>query len=83
MISRRAALALLALAPALARAQPAAGKHKIGMLSAGASPRTKDHPNFSAFFDAMRALGYEEGRNLVYEVRNADGTTARLPQLAR
>jgi len=31
----------------------------------------------------MRKLGYEEGRNVVYEFRYAEGTPARFPQLAR
>jgi putative ABC transport system substrate-binding protein len=31
----------------------------------------------------MRKLGYEEGRNVVYEMRYAEGTPARFPQLAR
>ena len=83
MISRRNAIAFLAIAPAAAWAQPAPGVHRIGVLSAGYSPKAKDHPNFPAFFAAMRKLGYEEGRNVGYEIRNADGTGARLPQLAR
>lgn len=83
MISRRRLLALLAFAPAAAWAQPASGLYRIGVLSAGSSPKAKDHPNWPTFFAAMRKLGYEEGRNVVYEVRNAEGTTARLPQLAR
>ena len=83
MISRRNAIAFLALAPAAAWAQPAPGLHRIGVLSAGYNPKAKDHPNFPTFFATMRKLGYEEGRNVVYEARNADGTTARLPNLAR
>jgi putative ABC transport system substrate-binding protein len=83
MISRRGLLAYFAFAPAAAWAQPAPGVHRIGILSAGYSPKAKDHPNFPTFFAAMRKLGYEEGRNVTYEVRSAAGTTARLPQLAR
>ncbi|MGH7864450.1 MAG: ABC transporter substrate-binding protein [Candidatus Binataceae bacterium] len=30
----------------------------------------------------MRKLGYEEGRNVIYEFRQAEGTPARFPQLA-
>jgi len=83
MLSRRDVLAYLATLPAIAWAQPTPGMHRIGVLSAGYSPRAKDHPNFPTFFAAMRKLGYDEGRNVVYEVRNAGGTTARLPHLAR
>lgn len=35
-----------------------------------------------AFEDAMRELGYVEGRNVVYERRFADGKAERLPALA-
>jgi putative ABC transport system substrate-binding protein len=83
MISRRNTIAFLALAPAAAWAQPAPGMHRIGVLSAGYNPKAKDHPNFPTFFAAMRKFGYEEGRNVVYEARNADGANVRLPQLAR
>ena len=57
--------------------------HRIGVLSAGYNPKAKDHPNWPTFFEAMRKLGYEEGRNVAYEVRSAEGTTSRLLQLAR
>ena len=80
---RRRLLSLLAFAPAAAWAQPAAGVHRIGTLSGGYSPKAKDNPNWPPFFAAMRKLGYEEGRNVVYEMRYAEGTPARFPQLAR
>lgn len=83
MISRRGAIAFLALAPATAWAQPAPGVHRIGTLSGGFSPKAKDSRLFPVFFEAMRKLGYEEGRNVVYEHRYAEGVTARFPQLAR
>ena len=83
MISRRSVLACLALVPSLGWAQPAPGKHRIGVLSAGYNPKAKDHPNFPTFFAAMRKLGYDEDRNIIYDARNADGNAARLPQLAR
>ena len=83
MNPRRRLLALLVFAPVAAWAQTAPGVHRIGVLSAGYSPKAKDHPNWPTFFAAMRKLGYEEGRNVNYEVRNADGTAARLPELTR
>ena len=83
MISRRSVLAYLAVAPAAAWAQPAPGVHRIGVLSGGDSPKAKEDRIWPSFFEAMRKLGYEEGRNVVYEFRYAEGTPARFPQLAR
>ena len=77
-----AAGALLA-APLAAEAQPSPGVHRIGTLSGGVSPKAKEQRIWPAFFAAMRKLGYEEGRNVVYEMRYAEGTPARFPQLAR
>jgi putative ABC transport system substrate-binding protein len=83
MISRRSALAFLALAPATAWSQPAPGVHRIGTLSGGFSPKAKESRLFPTFFEGMRKLGYEDGRNVFYEMRYAEGTPARFPQLAR
>jgi len=80
---RRQLLAFLAFAPAAAWAQPVAKVHRIGTLSGGFSPKAKEQPIWPAFFEAMRRLGYEEGRNVVYEMRYAEGTPARFPQLAQ
>jgi putative ABC transport system substrate-binding protein len=82
MISRREILAYLALAPSIAWAQPAPGMHRIGVLTGGSKPDPKGR-NFSAFHEGMRKLGYEEGRNVVYEYRYAEGVPARFPQLGR
>jgi putative ABC transport system substrate-binding protein len=82
MISRRDLLACLALAPVVAWAQPAPGMHRIGVLTGGSKPDPKGR-NFSAFHEGMRKLGYEEGRNVVYEYRYAEGVPARFPQLGR
>jgi putative tryptophan/tyrosine transport system substrate-binding protein len=51
---------------------------RIGLLRTGASP----DPFVDAFRDGMRALGYEEGRTVLYEVRWAEGVPDRLPALA-
>ena len=83
MVSRRDALAYLALAPGIARAQPAAGIHKIGVLSGGFNPRTGGMRHWPILSQAMRELGYEEGRNVAYEFRYAEGTPARFPALAQ
>ena len=80
---RRRLLAFLAFAPVVAWAQPAPGVHRIGTLSGAASLKAKESILFPVFFEEMRKLGYVEGRNVVYEMRYAEGTPARFPQLAR
>ncbi|MBI2754075.1 MAG: ABC transporter substrate-binding protein [Betaproteobacteria bacterium] len=39
-------------------------------------------PHLHAFSSGLRGLGYVEGRNIVVELRSADGNTERLPELA-
>jgi putative ABC transport system substrate-binding protein len=51
---------------------------RIGLLRTNAPP----DPFVEAFRDGMRALGYEDGRTVVYETRWAEGEPARLPALA-
>ena len=60
-------------------AQPAK-VHRVGMLIV-ASAEEQRHLT-RAFEEAMRDLGYVEGRNVVYERRFADGRPERLPALA-
>jgi len=83
MISRRSVLAFLALAPATAWSQPAPGRHKIGWLSGGSDPRAASVVYFPILLEGLRKLGYEEGRNVQFELRYADGVPARFPQLVR
>lgn len=83
MNRRRLLLACLAVVPSMARAQSAIRQYCVGILGAGFNSKSADHPNFPTFFAAMRKLGYVEGSNVRYEIRNADGISARLPQLAR
>lgn len=52
---------------------------RIGLLRTNAPP----DPFVEAFRDGMRALGYEEGRTVIYEMRWAEGKPHRLPALAR
>jgi putative ABC transport system substrate-binding protein len=51
---------------------------RIGLLRTNAAP----DPFVEAFRDGMRALGYEDGRTVIYETRWAEGEPARLPTLA-
>jgi putative tryptophan/tyrosine transport system substrate-binding protein len=70
--------AAVALAPIAARAQPAKVA-VIGMLVVAAPSA----PTFGRLFrDAMRRLGYVEGRTVRYELRSDDGQLSRLPELA-
>ena len=61
-----------------AQAQQPAKVHKIGVL------RADSPPNLSAetFQQAMRDLGYVEGKNIFIEYRYAEGKVDRLPNLA-
>lgn len=76
-----AALALfvasLAATPVVAQAPRMA---RVGYLQT-ASAEEQAHLT-RAFEDAMRELGYAEGRNIAYERRFADGDPRRLPALA-
>jgi putative ABC transport system substrate-binding protein len=68
------ALGILA-APVAAGAQQAGKVYRIGYLTAGGGVE-------QVFRDAMRQLGYVEGRNLVIEGRFAERKLERLPELA-
>ena len=59
-------------------AQQPAKVHKVGVL------RADSPPNLSAetFQQAMRDLGYVEGKNIFIEYRYAEGKVDRLPNLA-
>jgi putative ABC transport system substrate-binding protein len=71
--------ACAALAPSMALPQ-ASRMPRIGLLMLG----TPDPTLFlRQFGDALRELGYSEGTNVALEVRNAQGSPARLPSLAR
>ncbi len=63
-----------------ASGQPAAGPSRVGMLTPATSATAK--PHWDAFREAMKELGYVEGKNVVYEYRSAEGQPERLPQLA-
>ena len=52
----------------------------IGILWGGSA--ASGSANLDAFRDAMRQLGYIEGRNIRFEYRVADGVIDRLPGLA-
>jgi len=74
-------LAVAALSsPPRARAQQAAKVYRIGFLALTTAEAIA--PQLNALKDGLRALGYIEGRNIVFESRYADGRLERLPDLA-
>jgi putative ABC transport system substrate-binding protein len=72
------ALGLLAV-PIAGQTQPTAKVYRIGYLSPGAASGGVSGP----FRDALKELGYIEGRNLVIESRFADTRWDQLPGLAK
>jgi len=82
MDRRNTVFALLALgaAPRIVIAQQAAKVYRVGFLNAGAPLNPNTYQD--AFVEALRVLGYVEGRNIVIERRYADGNSQRLPELA-
>jgi putative tryptophan/tyrosine transport system substrate-binding protein len=80
MLSRRRFLGLmnagLLTAPLAAEAQPSAKIWRVGVLRLGRAETTE------TLRQALRDLGYVEGRNLVIEDRTTDGRLDRLSGLA-
>lgn len=72
-------LGTLSTAPT-AGAQGIERVHRVGYIQT-ASAEEQAHLT-RAFEDAMRELGYVEGRNVVFERRFANGKQERLPELA-
>jgi len=61
-----------------AAAQPSTKLPRIGVLVTGPIFFTR----FKSFQDSLRELGYIEGKNFVYEYRNAEAKISRLAPLA-
>ncbi|MFI5373189.1 MAG: ABC transporter substrate-binding protein [Candidatus Rokuibacteriota bacterium] len=82
---RRAFMAAIAggllAAPLAAEAQPAGKVPLIGLLDYS-SPDPARLNWWKAFRDALRELGYVEGRSISFEARWAQGRVDRLPGLA-
>ena len=70
------ACALGASRAGLAQTAPPAMR-RIGILT------PIDHANYPVFVDALRRLGYEDGKNVQLLLRSAKSDYARLPALAR
>ena len=69
--------ACLNAAPLNAEAQDAGKVFRIGSLSPAGNSALE-----GVFLDAMRSLGYVEGKNFIFERRYADNQLERLPALA-
>ena len=81
MFALALALGTLAAAPVAAQAPQLSGRvYRVGMLAMGS--RTPDGRPVAALRDGLRELGYVEGKNIVYEVRFAEGRAERLPAMA-
>jgi putative ABC transport system substrate-binding protein len=65
------------LAMFLSRGQAAGGAHRIGVLS-----RYVSRERFELIPAALQKLGYEEGKNVFFEYRFAEGRADRLAALA-
>ena len=77
------ALGLGALLSAIsfpAHAQKEAPIPRVGILKAGASPRNGSP---DVFVLALRDLGYIENKNIVFDIRYADGDRGRLREFAK
>ena len=72
-------LGLLA-GPVHVTAQQTGKVYRIGILTGGSASSSK--PNIDPFREALRELGYVEGKNVVIEYRHADRKRDRLPELA-
>ncbi len=72
---------VLFAAPLAVDAQPAGTPVKIGVLSS--QSRETSLAAWAAFRQGLRELGWDEGRNIVVEMRFADGKLDRLSRLAQ
>lgn len=79
-VSLLAALALLPGAALVGAQAPQSGKvHRIGVLSGGSRPNPAAP---SPLREGLRELGWVDGKNIVLELRFAEGRQDRLPGLA-
>jgi putative ABC transport system substrate-binding protein len=74
--------AIAATWPIAARAQQPSRIWRVGYLSPVPATAAASFTLFAAFRLRLQELGYVEGRNLVLDVRRADGDRARFPGLA-
>ena len=68
--------------PLAARAQRARKVYRIGLLLPGTSAIVAKNPRITALLQELRALGWIDGQNVVFERRLAEGQLGRLDELA-
>jgi putative tryptophan/tyrosine transport system substrate-binding protein len=68
-----------ALAAPLSADPQTSRSYRVAML--GPFSTAEGAPYREAFFEAMRALGYVQGRNVIFDVRVSDRDRARVPTL--
>jgi putative ABC transport system substrate-binding protein len=73
---------LLAHGVGVVAQQPAAKVPRIGFLTTSSTSNTETRLRHDAFRQALRDLGYVEGKNINIDYRYADGKLERLPGLA-
>jgi putative ABC transport system substrate-binding protein len=82
-MQRREAFAILAGVavawPLAIHAQQTSKVYRVGVLAGGVS---FDTPIYHGFREQLRALGYVEGQNLVFDIRMSGGHSDRFPNLA-
>jgi ABC-type uncharacterized transport system substrate-binding protein len=74
------AVALLAVA-VIAEAQQPTKVHRIGYVSGGTGDSSNPGPNVDVFRQALRDLGYIDGKNILFEYRHAQGKLDLIPKL--
>ncbi len=75
-------VAVLLVAPLAVVAQQGAKTPRVGILFPGFAPTSEPAPTARAFLEALRGLGWVEGRSVLLEWRYAEGRTERYPVLA-
>ena len=74
-------VALAPLASRWAEAQPSTKTFRVGFLSNFPAPPAAGRL-WEGFIQALQQQGFVEGKNVSFELRNAEGMTERLPALA-
>jgi len=70
----------LAAVPVAATAQPQGKIYRVGILQTW--PTADFVERLAAFKSGLRALGYVEAHNILFEFRSAEGRTSEVPKLA-
>ena len=83
MVKRRlvCGLALASLVSRRTAAQPSTKTFRVGLLSNFPAPIVGGRL-WEGFIQALQQQGFVEGKNVSFELRNAEGVTERLPDLA-